>query len=130
MKHKTQNLLQNLINDGDNFMITDNPTHTMNFLYWQDADIMEITLRTIGRNPAADDNIPNFPSFEPPIERLGPDETVISRLSFESGLINMQIWKPMNVSYNRSRLSLFSIQPVDSSSPAYCNDFVYRITKT
>ena len=58
----------------------------MNFLDWQDADIVEITLRTIGRNPAADDNIPNFPSFEPPIERLGLDDTVISRLSFESGL--------------------------------------------
>ena len=115
---EAQNLLQNLINDGVNFVITDNPNHTMNFLDWQDADIVEITLRTIGRNPAADDNIPNFPGFEPPIERLGPDGTIVSRLPFEAGLIN-GFGKPMEVSYNRSRLSIFNVQPFDSSNPVY-----------
>ena len=116
--NETQSMLQTLINDSIDFTITDNPNHTMTFLDWQDTDAVEVALRTIGRNPAADDNTPNFPGFEPPVERLGPDGTVVSRLSFEAGLIN-GFGKAMEVSYNRSRLSIFNVQPFDSRNPVY-----------
>ena len=119
--NETQRMLQNLINDS--FTIVDNPNHTMTFLDWQNADVVELTLRTIGRNPpplpsnGPSDN-PNFPIIGPPIARLGPDGTIVSRIPFHAGLIN-GFGKVMNISYNRSRLSIFNVQPQDEMSPVY-----------
>ena len=98
-------MLQNLIEPDASFIIVDNLNHTMTFLDWQSLDAVEITIRTINRNPNS-------------MTRLGPDGSIISRVSFNAGLIN-GFGRQMNVSYNQSRLSIFNVQPYNDSNPVY-----------
>ena len=101
--NNAQSRLQNLTTS--NFTIVNNPNHTMTILDFQNVDAVEITIRTINRNPS---NVP----------RLGPDGTIISRVNFYVGLIN-GFGKAMNISYNRSRLSIFNVLPYNQSNPVY-----------
>ena len=48
-------------------------------------------VKNINHDPADNENIPSFPGFESPTERLGSDGTMISRFPFKSGLINARI---------------------------------------
>ena len=101
--NEAQRQLQKLV--ASTFTIINNPNHTMTLLDYQKVDAVEITIRTINRGPS---NIP----------RLGPDGTIVSRVAFYAGLIN-GFGKAMNVSYNRSRLSIFNILPHNQSNPVY-----------
>ena len=103
--NEAQKRLQNLIGPGVSITTVDNPNHTMTFPDWQSLDAVEITIRTINRNP---NNIP----------RVGPDRSIISRVPFSAGLIN-GFGREINVSYNRSRLSIFNVQPYNESNPVY-----------
>ena len=116
--NEAQRRLENLIDDT--FMIVDIASHTLTFLDWQDADAVEITIRTISRNlPLLSINEnSSAPNIEPPVARLGPDGTIIRRVSFHAGLIN-GLGKPDNISYSRSRLSIFDVQPYNSENPVY-----------
>ena len=118
--NETQRLLQNEL--GESFTIDQDPNHTMDFLDWQNDDVVEITLRTISRNPFDFPDIVPIPNnsivIEPPVARIGPDGTIIGRVPFQTGLIN-GLGKAANISYNRSRLSIFNVQPFNQNNPIY-----------
>ncbi len=118
--NETQGLLQPELGQGESFIIVQNPNHTMNILDWQNDDVVEITLKTISRNPFDFPDVPrpNTIDIEPSIARIGPDGTIISRVPFQTGLIN-GLGKAMDISYNRSRLSIFNILPYNANSPVY-----------
>ena len=71
---------------GETFTIDQDPNHAMNFLDWINDDVVEVTLRTISRNPFDFPDIVPVPNnsiiIEPPIARIGPDGTIISRVPF------------------------------------------------
>ena len=115
-----QNELQKMI--GEEFTIVDDPEHTLSFLDWQNEDAIEISLQAIGRNPLPDqcDDI-NSPEnlLLPPLDRIGIDGTIVSRISFHAGLIN-GLGKQTDVAgYNNSRLSIFNMSYYQESSPKF-----------
>ena len=114
---KTQDKLQTMINET--FAIVDNPEHTLSFLDWNRDDGVEVTLKAIGRNPfysSCDENPADL--VPPPLERRGPDGTIISRITITAGLINgFGIQK--NISYMNSRLEVLNVQYYNVSSPVF-----------
>lgn len=70
-----------------------------------------------------------------PAARLGPDGVEVSRIPYNSGLIN-GLGREMKVPYNRSRLSIFDVQYRDENNPTYYrfrligaqNCFMYRFS--
>ena len=114
-----QDKLQTMINET--FNIIDDPEHTLTFLDWNRDDGVEITLKTIGRSSfyaSCDENPADFPRIAEPLERLGPDGAIISRVPITAGLIN-GFGIQNNISYSNSRLSVFNIQYYDMESPVF-----------
>ena len=103
---------------GEDFTIVDEPEHTLSMLDWQ-RNVLEVTLKTLSDNSFFVTNAdPSFPSDALPFARLGFDGREVSRIPYDSGLIN-GCGRQKNVPYANSSLSIFNVQYRNSRAPQY-----------
>ena len=103
---------------GEDFTIVDEPEHTLSMLDWQ-RNVLEVTLKTLSDNSFFVTNAdPSFPSDALPFARLGFDGREVSRIPYDSGLINGH-GRQKNVPYANSSLSIFNVQYRNSRAPQY-----------
>ena len=101
-----------------NLDIVDDPRHTISMLDWI-VDAVEVEVRVLGNIPfPVNPSNPDFPTILHPRARLGPDGAVASRIPYNSGLLN-GLGRQRNVSYARSRLSIFNVQYREDDLPLY-----------
>jgi len=103
---------------GEDFKIVDEPEHTLSMLDWQ-KNVLEVTLKTLSDNSFFVTNAnPSFLSLSDPSARLGFDGAEVSRIPYNSGLINGH-GRHMSVPYANSSLNIFNVQYRNSRAPQY-----------
>ena len=111
---------------GEDFTIADEPDHTLSMLDWL-RNVHEVTLKLLSNNPFFITDInQGFPSLTEPKARLGPDGAEVSRVPYRSGLIN-GLGRQQNVSYARSRLSIFNVQYRNSRNKRVPQYYRFRL---